>query len=84
MIMAEGELNQAKVEMKKDELTKIRLIDAQEVKSKFSVEYLKKFVAASKLCDTVNINLGSNYPLKLEYKTENFELSYILAPRVED
>jgi len=84
LIMAEGDLNQAKVEMRKDDLTKITLTDVKEVKSKFSIEYLKKFIQASKLSETVKINLGSNYPLRLDYETENLELSFILAPRVED
>lgn len=55
-----------------------------EGKSKYSLEYLQKFCKASRLSDKVNINFSDDYPLKLEFKTGEIELSFILAPRVEN
>jgi len=52
-------------------------------KSRFSLEYLQKFSKACKLSDKVIINLGEDYPLKLEFKSGNVELMFVLAPRVE-
>lgn len=51
-------------------------------KSKYSLEYLQKFVRASKLTPKVSVSFSDDYPLKLEYK-DNWELAFILAPRVE-
>ena len=82
-ILAEGDLSQAKVEISEDKSTKISASD--KVKSKYSLEYLKKMIGGSKLADDVAIHFGKDYPLKLEYKTvDKVMLSFILAPRVEN
>ena len=54
-----------------------------EGKAKYSLEYLQKFIKACRLTEKVKILFSSDYPLKLEFKAENFELAFILAPRVE-
>lgn len=51
-------------------------------RSKYSLEYLQKFVRASKLTTRVSVSFSDDYPLKLEFK-DNWELAFILAPRVE-
>ena len=84
MITAEGELNTAKIEIPKDDNTSIKLAGTEDISSKYSVEYLKKMAQGSKLSEKVNVNFSKDYPLKLEFKEETFELSYILAPRVEN
>jgi len=74
-------LNSAKSEFSSDEVG----ISGQEGKSKYSLEYLSKFVKGAKLSDRVWINFSSDYPLKLEFKTlDVLELLFILAPRVEN
>ena len=81
---AEGDLNQAKIEIKEDEATKINTNSDEKVKAKYSIEYLKKMINGSKLSDEVTIQFNKDYPLKLEYKTvDKVMLSFILAPRVE-
>ena len=59
-------------------------IETEEEKTacKFSTEYLNKMVL--KLGTSVKLKLGEDYPLKLEYKTEKFEVAFILAPRVSN
>ena len=77
IIEAQGDLSHVKTEIKADEETKIN--------AKYSVEYLKKMITASKLSDNVTIYFNKDYPLKLDYKVVNkLQMSFILAPRVEN
>lgn len=83
IISSEGDLSQAKIEIKESQDTKINAKD--NVKSKYSIEYLKKMIGGSKLADHVDIYFNKDYPLKLDYKTvDKVQLSFILAPRVEN
>ena len=86
VVQAEGDLTDAKIEIKEGENSKISVTgDEKEIKSKYSIEYLKKMIGASKLADEVTIYFNKDYPLKLEYKTvDKLNLSFILAPRVEN
>ena len=84
-LQAEGDLSQAKIEIKEDEETKVSTNTDDKVKSKYSIEYLKKMINGSKLSDDVVIQFNKDYPLKLDYKTvDKVMLSFILAPRVEN
>lgn len=78
IIEAKG-LNSAKNEFSSDEIK----LEAENAKSKYSLEYLNKFIKACKLSENVIIYLANDYPLKLEFKTEKIEMIFILAPRVE-
>ncbi len=80
-IEALGNLTTAKIDLMRDERT---LIDSKEnVKSKYSVEYLKKIIKGSKLTDKVVLQFNKDYPLKASYKvTDKLLLEFILAPRV--
>jgi len=80
-IEALGNLTTAKVDLMKDERT---LIESKEnVKSKYSIEYLKKIIKGSKLTDKVVLQFNKDYPLKASYKvTDRLLLEFILAPRV--
>src|SRR3989344_2659498 len=84
-LQAEGDLNQAKIDINEDETTKISTHSDEKIKAKYSIEYLKKMINGSKLSDDVVIQFNKDYPLKLEYKTvDKVMLSFILAPRVEN
>lgn len=81
-LKAEGDLNSAAIEIKADDSTKIQAMG--DVRSKYSVEYLKKMMEGSKLADSVTIQFNKDYPLKLTYATvDKVMLSFILAPRVD-
>ncbi|MAG91516.1 proliferating cell nuclear antigen (pcna) [Candidatus Woesearchaeota archaeon] len=83
-LQAEGDLNQAKIDIKEDETTKVN-ISGEKAKAKYSIEYLKKMINGSKLSEDVVIQFNKDYPLKLEYKAvDKVMLSFILAPRVEN
>ena len=73
-------LNSARAEFSSDE---VKIISGDS-KSKYSLEYLQKFIKASRIADRVFINFSSDHPLKIEFKRDNLELSFVLAPRVEN
>jgi len=51
-------------------------------KARYSVDYLKEIVNLDKVCDRVKVKVGDDYPLKLIFEGDHFDLDYILAPRV--
>lgn len=80
-LQSSSNLNSANVEipLKQDQNIKAA------VKSKYSLEYLKKMIKASKLSDQAVINFDKDYPLKLEYNIKDkLSLSFILAPRIDN
>ena len=85
MIVAEGDLSKAEIEIMPDDKTRIDASGNDEIRSKYSVEYLKKMIAGSKIADEVKIQFNKDYPLQLEFKSvDKAMLSFILAPRVDN
>ena len=85
IIEAKGSLNSAKSEFSSDE-ARIEIKpgnEGKEIKSRYSLEYLQKFIRAAKLVEKTTLNFSDDYPLKIEFKTPRMELSFVLAPRVE-
>ncbi len=84
-ISAEGDMSKAHIEIPADETTSIKTTKTEKIKSKYSVEYLKKMIAAGKLVSSVSIQFNKDYPLRLDYKSvDKLMMSFILAPRVEN
>jgi len=84
-IEGEGDLSKAKIEMKSDDETKIVCDNEDKIKAKYSIEYLKKMISASKVSDNVKIQFNKDYPLKMEFlDVDKVLLSFILAPRVDN
>lgn len=82
-VEAESNLNTAKVEISTDQETNIEMENKEAIKSKYSIEYLKKIIKGSKLADTVTLQFNKDYPLRLDYLVKDkLSLSVILAPRV--
>jgi proliferating cell nuclear antigen len=72
-------INSARIEFSADEAT----IEAENCKARYSLEYLQKFMKAAKLCEKTIIRFANDHPMKMDFKTPQLELSFILAPRVE-
>jgi proliferating cell nuclear antigen len=72
-------LNSARSEFSGDEAK----IEAEECKSKYSLEYLQKFMKGMKLCEKTILLFANDHPLKMDIRTEHMELNFLLAPRVE-
>lgn len=84
-VNSEGDLSQANIDIKEGENVKISVSGDEKIRSKYSIEYLKKMINGYKLADEVEINFSKDYPLKLEYKSvDRLLLSFILAPRVDN
>jgi proliferating cell nuclear antigen len=82
-VSSSSDLSKAIIEIPGDERTKIK--SANEVRAKYSIEYLKKMVPAGKIVPAVEINFSKDYPLRLEYKLiDKMDLVFILAPRVDN
>jgi proliferating cell nuclear antigen len=72
-------LDSARAEFSTDEVK----IEGEDCKSKYSIEYLQKFMKAAKMTDKLILNFASDHPLKMDIKTEVLEMNFLLAPRVE-
>mgnify|MGYP001564746994 CR=1 FL=1 len=85
LVKAEGDLSKALIEITPDESTVLKTTSGDKFRAKYSLEYLRKMIAAGKLSDRVSLQFNSDYPLKLEYKVvDRLILSFILAPRVDN
>jgi len=84
-ISGEGDLSKAHVDLEANDFTKVLVNSEDNISSKYSIEYLKKMMQASKLADRVSIKFSRDYPLKLDYVTpDRVSMEFILAPRVEN
>ena len=73
-------LNSAMSEFSGDEAK----IEGENSKSKYSLEYLQKFMKGAKICEKTSLQFAEDHPLKIEFKTPHMELAFILAPRTEE
>jgi len=79
VVEASGSLNSARAEFSGDE-AKIEGIG----KSRYSLEYLMKFIKASKISEKVVINFKDDFPLRLDFPGEKMGIGFVLAPRVDN
>ena len=85
IVEAEGNLKDARAEILSDDETKIKLEGSGPLRSKYSIEYLKKIIKASKLANSVVLQFDKDYPLRVDYLVKDkLSLSVILAPRVSN
>jgi len=79
---AESDVSTYKKEVNSDDLI---IRKAENSRSRYPVDYLKKILKAEKIFETVCINFGTDYPAKFDFKNGGkLELSYLLAPRVPE
>jgi len=72
-------LNSARAEFSGDEAK----IKAENCKSRYSLEYLQKFIKGARLSEKAFLEFANDHPLKLEFVNELMELRFVLALRVE-
>ena len=83
-IEAEGDMNKADIQIGDDD-TKVTADSDDKHRAKYSIDYLKKMVASSKLTDKVKIQFNTDYPLRLDFlSVDKVQMIFILAPRVEN
>lgn len=84
-MIAEGDVSKAELELEKGNAALLKIQAVTSVKSRYSLEYLKKMVKATKLSDSVTVEQGTDYPLRMVFAAGNkARMSFILAPRVQD
>jgi len=85
-IFAEGDGRKVEINLNREEEAILDINSKEAVSSMFPIDYLRKISKGAKMADSATLFLGKDYPLKLELrdKDSKFELSYILAPRIEN
>lgn len=78
IVEAKG-LNSAMSEFSGDEAK----ISAENCKSRYSLEYLQKFIKGAKLSEKTVLKFANDHPLRMDIKNDFMDLSFLLAPRVE-
>jgi proliferating cell nuclear antigen len=82
-IKAKSDMNELKISNRQE--NNAMIFSKAEVKSTYSIEYLKKITRSKKISEDVIINFSTDYPLKMKYaEKDKVVLTWILAPRVEN
>ncbi|MEM7821272.1 MAG: proliferating cell nuclear antigen (pcna) [Candidatus Aenigmatarchaeota archaeon] len=80
---AEGDISSSQLELEKGSNELIELKCSTETKARYPIDYLKKMIKGTKLADSVVIEWGEDYPMKMTFKViDKLVLSIVLAPRV--
>ena len=74
-----GNLNSAKAEFEGESVEMFGV-----GRSKYSLEYMMKFIKALKISSRVVVNFSDDYPLRLDFPGEKMGIGFVLAPRVEN
>jgi proliferating cell nuclear antigen len=82
-MFSEGDTDSVSLKLPKDLL--ISLECSEKVKSLFPLDYFSNMVRSIPSGSVVTINLGSDYPVKLEFEIADKKgtVNYLLAPRIE-
>lgn len=82
---AEGDISSSQLELEKGNEALIELKADGEVKARYPLDYLKKIIKAAKIADSIAIEWGQDYPMKLSFKAmDKISLQFVLAPRVAE
>jgi len=82
---AEGDISSAQLELESGNESLINIKADGNVRARYPLDYLKKIMKAAKVADTVSLEWGQDYPMKLAFKAaDKISLSFILAPRVSE
>ena len=61
------------------------LVNLKNCSSVFSLDWLKKFFKLTSVSDVVNVNMGTDMPLLLDFEDEDgLNVTFLLAPRIEE
>lgn len=85
VMKAEGDVSRAELELEKGNEALIEIKSEGEIKARYPLDYLKKMTKAAKIADSVSIEFGQDYPMRLGFKAgDKCKLSFVLAPRVSE
>ena len=82
-MVCEGDTDQVQMKLLKDQLIELECVD--KVKSLFPLEYFSNMMRAIPSQAKITLNLGNDYPVKIEFSIANGNGSvvFLLAPRIE-
>ena len=84
ILNSENDSSSTKLELQPSDSLVLEKV-GEPVRARYSIDYLKKMLKARKLSETAKISLSSEYPMKVSFDVPNkLDLSFILAPRVEE
>jgi proliferating cell nuclear antigen len=83
-MFAEGDGSRTELKLENGDKALKSLNAKETVRSRYSIEYLKKMLKAAKIAEIAKISLGNDYPIKLEFKNKDISISMVLAPRVSE
>jgi len=83
-MFAEGDSSKTELILEGGNESLISLNTKQPVRSRYPLDYLKKIIKASRLAPIAKIQLGTDYPMRIEFAGNNISLRCILAPRVSE
>lgn len=84
IMRAEGESRKAELKLEKGNEALVNLKAKDHVKSTFPLDYLRKMSKAAKLADTAILQIGNDYPLRMDFRVvDKIQLGFVLAPRIE-
>jgi len=85
VMRSEGDSSSAELELETGNSHLLSLETDSETKSRYPLDYLKKMVKAAKIADSVMIQFGQDYPMKISFKAgDKASLQFVLAPRVSE
>jgi proliferating cell nuclear antigen len=85
-MIAEGDISRTELELKSGDESLMEIKTSGSVKARYPLDYLKKMMKAAKFSDVVRIKYAQDYPMKMEFETNDkkVSLSFVLAPRVSE
>ncbi len=85
VMRSEGDVSSAELELVTGNSHLISLQADSDTKSRYPLDYLRKMVKAAKIADSVLIQFGQDYPMKLSFRAgDKASLQFVLAPRVSE
>lgn len=89
VLEASGDNGKMRLIIDEDYMEEYLVEEGAELEVKYAMSYIKKMTSFVKLCDTMELHISENSPLKMIYKlsednSDNNYFSIYLAPKVED
>jgi proliferating cell nuclear antigen len=83
-VIAEGDTDTVNLKLTKNQLVELKA--SERTKSLFSLDYFSNLVKAADGSEDVTLNLGSDYPVRIEFgfADGHGHVTYLLAPRIEN
>ncbi len=85
-MLAEGDVSMAELELERGNEALMELSTGDgNVRARYALDYLKKMVKAAKIADTVSIEYGQDYPMRMSFTAgDKLKLNFVIAPRVTE